>query len=216
MLLSKTDRAVFLLMLLLTIFFLTAAGLSVLHNKNISLIEAEKLKIAASPEQVIGSNPVFQGDTHNAYTLVEFGDYQCPPCQAANGRVQSALRHYHGKLRFVFRNLPLTTLHPYAMSAATVAEAAKAQGKFWAAHDLLYSYPDTSRAISAIESTGNPLRLNRKAFDVDRHTVAERAIETDINETKALGLHGTPTFFLCLPNRKVVQLHSIDQLKNFL
>jgi len=216
MLLSKTDRTVFLLMLLLAIFFLAAASLSVSHNKNLSLIEAEKLKIAASPEQVIGSSPVFQGDMHSAYTLVEFGDYQCPPCQAANVRVQSALRHYHGKLKFVFRNLPLTTIHPYAMSAATVAEAAKAQGKFWNAHDFLYSYTDTSRAISAIESTNNPLGLNLKAFNADRHTSAERGIETDLKETESLGLHSTPTFFLCFPNRKVVQLHSIDQLQSFL
>src|SRR5882724_3595546 len=67
-------------------------------------------------------------------TLVEYGDYQCPYCGAAYPVVKQLQRHFGKRLRFVFRNFPLTQAHPYALIAAEAAEAAALQGKFWQMH----------------------------------------------------------------------------------
>ncbi|MFY9552805.1 MAG: thioredoxin domain-containing protein, partial [Thermoanaerobaculia bacterium] len=64
-------------------------------------------------------------------TLVEYGDFECPSCGAAYPIVEGVRRRMGSRLRFVFRNFPLTQMHPHAMRAAEAAEAAGAQGKFW-------------------------------------------------------------------------------------
>src|SRR5580698_4960154 len=79
-----------------------------------------------------------QGDPDAPCTLVEYGDYQCPSCGQAYPIVKRVQKHYGKRLSFVFRNFPLTQMHPYAEPAAETAEFAGAQGKFWEMHDLLY------------------------------------------------------------------------------
>src|ERR1700736_4572828 len=72
-------------------------------------------------------------------TLVEYGDYECPFCAAAHPIVKAIEAQAGDAIRFVFRHFPLTTMHPHAELAAEAAEAAAAQGKFWAMHDTLYA-----------------------------------------------------------------------------
>src|ERR1700722_14711719 len=79
-----------------------------------------------------------QGPADAMATLVEFGDYQCPYCGAAYPVVKRLQKALGGKLRFVFRNFPLTQAPPYALIPAEAAEAAGLQGKFWEMHDLIY------------------------------------------------------------------------------
>src|SRR6266850_6803673 len=79
-----------------------------------------------------------QGPATALLTLVEYGDYQCPYCGAAYPVVKRLQKTLGNKLRFVFRNFPLTQAHPYALIAAETAEAAALQGKFWEMHDLIY------------------------------------------------------------------------------
>src|SRR5271170_6854068 len=79
-----------------------------------------------------------QGPAGAPLTLVEFGDYQCPYCGAAYPVVKRLQAVFGKKLRFVFRNFPLTQAHPYALIAAETAEAAALQGKFWEMHDIIY------------------------------------------------------------------------------
>src|SRR5215813_128964 len=79
-----------------------------------------------------------QGQADAPLTLVEYGDYQCPYCGAAFPVVKRLQKALGAKLRFVFRNFPLTNAHPYALVAAEAAEAAALQGKFWEMHDLIY------------------------------------------------------------------------------
>jgi predicted DsbA family dithiol-disulfide isomerase len=71
-------------------------------------------------------------------TLIEYGDYQCPFCGQAYPILQAIQRQLGPRLRFVFRNFPLTNAHPFAEAAAEAAEAAAEQGQFWEMHDLLY------------------------------------------------------------------------------
>src|ERR1700734_2949406 len=75
-------------------------------------------------------------------TLVEYGDYECPYCGEAHPILQKLIAHLGEKMRFVFRNFPLTQMHPHALGAAEAAEAASAQGRFWEMHDALYERRD--------------------------------------------------------------------------
>ena len=79
-----------------------------------------------------------QGDPAAACVLVEYGDYQCPSCGQAYPIVKRLQKHFGKRLAFVFRNFPLTQIHPWAEPAAEAAEFAAAHGKFWEMHDLLY------------------------------------------------------------------------------
>src|ERR1700733_2792868 len=79
-----------------------------------------------------------QGSSDAAVTLVEYGDYECPYCGAAYPVIKQIQRKMGRQLRFVFRNFPLTNMHPFAEISAEAAEAASAQGKFWQMHDALY------------------------------------------------------------------------------
>src|SRR5436853_5636517 len=80
------------------------------------------------------------GSADAALTLVEYGDYECPYCGAAYPIVKEIQQRLGDRLRFVFRNFPITTAHPHAEHAAEAAEAADAQGKFWEMHDYLYEH----------------------------------------------------------------------------
>jgi protein-disulfide isomerase len=79
-----------------------------------------------------------EGPADAPVTLVEYGDYECPYCGEAYAVLKAVQRIMGDRLRFVFRNFPLTGVHPHAAHAAKFAEAAATAGKFWEAHDLLY------------------------------------------------------------------------------
>lgn len=71
-------------------------------------------------------------------TLLEYGDYQCPYCERANPIIKQVQKHLSNKLQFVFRNFPITQIHPQAQHEAEAAESAAAQNKFWDMLDHLY------------------------------------------------------------------------------
>src|SRR6266480_1057391 len=78
-----------------------------------------------------------QGPPDAPVTLVEYGDYECPYCGAAYPVIKEVQARMGDRLRFVFRNFPITTSHPHS-EHAEAAEAAATQGKFWEMHDHLY------------------------------------------------------------------------------
>src|SRR5688500_17302044 len=84
-----------------------------------------------------------QGPPDAPVTLVEYGDYECPYCGKAYPIIKRLQKTVGDRLRFVFRNFPLNTIHAHASVAAQAAEAAAAQGKFWAMHDILYEHQAT-------------------------------------------------------------------------
>jgi protein-disulfide isomerase len=86
----------------------------------------------------ISSRDHVHGADDAPVTLVEYGDYECPHCGHAHPIVQEVQRRLGGALRFIFRNFPLSELHPHAVLAAEPAEAAADQGRFWQMHDLLF------------------------------------------------------------------------------
>src|SRR5438046_8434710 len=84
-----------------------------------------------------------QGPATAAITLVQYGDYECPYTRQATWVVQAMQQELGDQLRFVFRNFPLTEIHPHALHAALAAEAAAAQGKFWQMHDSIFHHQHT-------------------------------------------------------------------------
>src|SRR5881397_2278284 len=84
-----------------------------------------------------------QGPATAAVTLVQYGDYECPYTRQST-TVVKAIQHQLGEqLRFVFRNFPLTEIHPHALQAALAAETAAMQGKFWQMHDYIFHHQHT-------------------------------------------------------------------------
>ncbi|SPF43346.1 Protein-disulfide isomerase [Syntrophobacter sp. SbD1] len=129
-------------------------------------------------------------------TLVEYGDYQCPYCGAAYPVVKRLQKTLGKKLRFVFRNFPLTQAHPYALIAAEAAEAAALQGKFWQMHDLLFEQ-QTLLEPDIIASWAERIGLNLEQLGNDiRQGVPEKRIREDRQSGIRSGVNGTPTFFI--------------------
>jgi hypothetical protein len=94
-------------------------------------------------QKPVGPDDHMAGPKDAPVTLVEYGDYECPFCGQAHTIVKQIMEDMGQDFRFVFRNFPLTQIHPHAMQAALAAEAAGAQGKFWEMHDTLYeNQPD--------------------------------------------------------------------------
>jgi Na+/H+ antiporter NhaA len=132
---------------------------------------------------------------HALVTLVEYGDFECPYCGQAEPAVRGLIREF-GELRFVFRHLPLTDVHPHAQLAAEAAEAADQQGGFWEMHDMLMDHQGalTFRdVVGYAESVG--LDADKFATDLRKHAGAYRIAE-DIDSADLATVSGTPTFFI--------------------
>ncbi|MGZ6706036.1 MAG: Na+/H+ antiporter NhaA [Solirubrobacteraceae bacterium] len=128
-------------------------------------------------------------------TLVEYGDFECPYCGQAEPAVRELLADF-GDVRYVWRHLPLTDVHPHAQLAAEAAEAAGAQGRFWEMHDLLLGHQDALAPRDLLryaEEIGVDLRRFRE--DMHSHGPAV-AVADDIDSADLSGVSGTPTFFV--------------------
>ena len=136
-----------------------------------------------------------RGADDAAVTLVEYGDFECPYCGRAEGVVRELLAD-HGDVRYVWRHLPLTDVHPHAQIAAEAAEAASAQGAFWEMHDLLFQHQDALRP-SDLEGYARSLGLDVKRFsdELRSHEYAARVAD-DVDSADLSGVSGTPTFFI--------------------
>jgi protein-disulfide isomerase len=137
-----------------------------------------------------------QGPENADVTLVEYGDYECPHCGHAYPIVQQVQKHFGKRLRFVFRNFPLSEMHPHAKAAAEVAEFAGADGKFWEMHDGLFE--NQNRLGEALFlKLGEELKLSATAMrDALTQGIFEARVRADFNGGVRSGVNGTPTFFI--------------------
>jgi protein-disulfide isomerase len=137
-----------------------------------------------------------QGPASAPITLVEFGDYQCPYCGAAYPVVKQLQKTLGKKLRFIFRNFPLTQAHPYALVAAEAAEAAALQGKFWEMHDLIYEN-QASLEPDILPEWAVTVGLDVKKFGaaIQQGEITKR-IKEDRMSGITSGVNGTPCFFI--------------------
>ena len=137
-----------------------------------------------------------QGSADAAVTLVEYGDYQCPYCGAAYPIVKELQARMGDRLRFVFRNFPISTSHPHAEQAAEAAEASAAQGRFWEMHDLLYEN-QTQLRDQDLHAYAEQLGIDVERFDKDlaEHVHAPRVHEDFMSGVRS-GVNGTPSFYV--------------------
>jgi protein-disulfide isomerase len=131
-------------------------------------------------------------------TLVEYGDYQCPYCGEAYPILKRLLADVGDRVRFVFRNFPLTQLHPNAEFGAEVAEAAGAHEKFWPMHDYIYEHQgELADSRPFFEFAKDRLGLNAAQLEqeVALHVHVPRIREDFMGGVRS-GVNGTPTFFI--------------------
>jgi len=136
-----------------------------------------------------------RGPEESMVTLVEYGDFECPYCGMAEPAVRELLRDY-GEIRYVWRHLPLTDVHPNAQLAAEAAEAADRQGAFWEMHDLLLDHQDALHPRDLV-GYADSLGLDTETFAADLRKHAGRAhVEEDLESADLSTVSGTPTFFV--------------------
>jgi protein-disulfide isomerase len=143
------------------------------------------------------------GNKDAKVVLIEYGDYQCPGCGSAHPNVKVVTEKYKNDVAFIFRNLPLTNLHPNALAAASAAEAAGKQGKYWEMHDRLFETQNswntatTAQRSQIFEGYARDLGLNLDTFrtDASGDPVAEK-IAYDRALAKKVNAASTPTFFI--------------------
>lgn len=172
-------------------------------NPPIDVSGVENNSVIAASEQNGTISDHTTGSDSNKILLIEYGDYQCPSCAGASSNVNAIIEEYGDRITFVFRNFPLTSIHPNARAASAVAEAAGLQGKFWQMHDVLYEKQndwnslDSSQRTTVFNGYATGLGLDIEKFKTD---LASKAVTQKINFDMALGkkvnVSGTPAFFL--------------------
>ncbi len=144
----------------------------------------------------VGALDHVRGPADAPVTLVEYADFECPFCGRWFPELQRVLQDLGPRVRFVFRHFPISEQHPHAESAAEVAEAAAAQGKFWEMHDLLFP---RQAALDAGHLLAYVRELELDAVRVERELEQEvyRArVRHDIESGLQSGVSGTPMFFI--------------------
>jgi protein-disulfide isomerase len=154
----------------------------------------ESPKLGAEPPHALGS-------VEAPVMIEEFGDFECPPCAALHPVLKTMKTEFGPSLVIVFRQFPMSSLHPHAVDAARAAEAAGLQGKFWEMHGQLFEnqkvWHEASNAGPLFEEYANKIGLDLTRFRQDlTSSVVEQRIRLDRERANWIGVNGTPTVFL--------------------
>jgi protein-disulfide isomerase len=144
----------------------------------------------------VGPRDHARGPEDAPVTMLEYGDFECPQCGQAFPIVADLRRSYGDRVRFVFRNFPLTNVHPNAQRAAEAAEWAATKDAFWPMHDALF---EQQRHLSETHILNIAHRLGLGAAALARDWAAHtffRRVKEDFMSGLASGVKGTPTFFI--------------------
>lgn len=147
-------------------------------------------------------------------TVVEFADFQCPFCRGHSAETLPQLREIYGdRVRYVFRDFPLTQIHPRAFQAAEAAQCAFAQGAFWRYHGLLFENQD-ALALTDLTQYAASVGLDMVAFESCVESGAYKdEVQADYDAGVEYGVNGTPAFFVNGPRdrrRRVLQRVTAD------
>ncbi len=153
------------------------------------------------PDQVLNERLVrpdshATGNLRSPVTVVEFGDFECPVCGRTEPVLEEIRATYGSQVRFVFRQFPMPQLHAYAEAAAQASECAAEQGKFWEAVKKFYQ-EQNDLSEPALERYAAEMGLDQNRFSqcLSSGSMAAR-VRRDLDDGHALGVHGTPTFFV--------------------
>ena len=198
---SKTAWIIFTAVVVLLLGGLVLYSRSSSPQIDVSALDANAIQAPSEQSGNIGDR-VFK-DTQSKVVLIEYGDFECPGCAGAHPGIKTLLEEYGDKISFVFRNFPLTSIHPNARAAAAAAEAAGQQGKYWEMHDLIYENQSAWKTASGTARTdlftsyAEQIGLNTEQFATD---IASDSVNQKVLFDQALGnkqsVDATPTFFL--------------------
>jgi protein-disulfide isomerase len=213
-----------LVLILVVLFLVLAVALAFYFFKVVSLLQSGQL----TPQQLFNNqslspagnlatwatsdDPSF-GPKDAKVVVVEFSDFQCPFCQQVWPVVKEILKNYGDKILFIYRDFPLTDIHPQALIAALAGECADEQGKFWAMHDKIFADQDNISEANlktyAVQIGLNSLQFNQ-CLQSEKY-LAE--VKEDLEAGLAAGVQGTPTFFINgAPVRGAVPLSVLESL----
>ncbi|MBP7857789.1 MAG: thioredoxin domain-containing protein [Candidatus Saccharimonadales bacterium] len=205
--------------------FWAIVGIIVVAFSGIIFVNSQKKTPAP-----VGTTSHYAGNLQSKVTLTEYGDYQCSACGKFYPVTKQVKEKYGDRVRFQFRNLPLTSIHPNAFAGARAAEAADLQGKFWEMHDLLYENQDPYGRIGWVADKdpltnyfvkyAKQLELDITRFKKDfASTAVNTRINADLEAFKATKEQmSTPTFFLNgkrIESAKLVDAASNPTLEGF-
>ncbi len=168
------------------------------------LAAEQESNVPGVPAGVTEDGAPYRGNPDAPVTMIEYSDYQCPFCRRYFEETSPTLTRDYiatGKVRHVFKNFPLTGIHPQAVGAAQAAMCAGVQGKFWPMHDLLFERQDdwagNENAAEVFRSLAEELNLDMDAYNAcwDAQPFGEQ-IQREMAEGQALGVRGTPAFFI--------------------
>lgn len=182
------------------------SGLIYISKKNQISVDVSKLNensiLAASAQNGNIADHV-DGNTSSKVTMIEYGDFQCPYCGQAYPGMKQVVTDYKNKITFIFRNFPLTSMHPNALAAATAAEAAGLQGKYWEMFNKLYenqsgwSNLTTNQRTSTFTGYAKLIGIDESKFKAN---LEEKSVATKIGFDQALGkkinVTGTPSIYI--------------------
>lgn len=179
---------------------LSIFGLAIFSNKK------DTVTFKGDATKIITDGPISDhvfGADNQKVLLIEYGDFQCPACGNMFPHVKQLKEQYKDKLTFVFRDMPLTNIHPNALAAATAAEAAGLQDKFYEMHDLLYQ-TQTNWANASVndravlfENLAKQLGLDISKFKNDlTNPNIDQKIARDRSTANHFSITSTPTFVL--------------------
>jgi protein-disulfide isomerase len=137
-----------------------------------------------------------RGPANAPVTIVEFSDFECPFCKGLYPTMKLVENNYADKVRVVYRQFPLTTIHPNAQKAAEASLCANDQQRFWEFHDVMFE-DQTNLSVAALKEKAVKLNLDAATFeaclDSGRHA---ESVRKDVAEGVRLGITGTPTSFI--------------------
>jgi protein-disulfide isomerase/rhodanese-related sulfurtransferase/uncharacterized membrane protein len=173
----------------------------ILLSQHGALADAPEASSKALAEHLVRPDSHMTGNLSAPLTVVEFGDFECPSCGISEEAASQIRAQYGDRIRFVFRQFPLAKIHPQAEKAAEASECAAEQGKFWEGVEKLYA-KQTDLSVDALKRYAGELGLDQSRFNqcLDSGETVSR-VKQDLADGRALGVIGTPTFFI---GRKVI------------
>lgn len=137
-----------------------------------------------------------KGPANAAVTIVEFSDFECPYCGGFYPTLKEIEKNYQDRIRIVYRQFPLTSIHPHAMKAAEASLCANDQGQFWQMHDAMFT-DQANLDVADLKEKAARLSLNTGTFNtcLDSNKYAA-VIKNEILEGAKVGVNGTPSMFI--------------------
>lgn len=167
-----------------------------------------------SVEELTGNPSTLSGDTRAGYILIEFGDYECPPCAKLFPQIKDFVKENSMNVRFQFRHFPLAG-HFTALPSAVLAEMAREKGLFEIVHQELYSH-NGKLEISTLTQIAKKHSLPNPDFGSIKNQRYKATITQDKNVGMKVPVNGTPALYLCTPDQKIYEISSIEQAKKLI